>query len=57
MIVELDDKAKKRWIETKGKHLTVTNVEIKGCCSVGIQDLVTIPKKNQRIRIAIMSLK
>ncbi|AZV42950.1 CC/Se motif family (seleno)protein [Peribacillus asahii] len=44
MIFELDDKAK-NWIESKGKHLTVNSVEVKGCCAVGVQDLLAIPKK------------
>lgn len=35
---ELDNKAKS-WIESKGKHLTVDSIEIKGCCGVGVQDL------------------
>jgi hypothetical protein len=44
MIIELDEQAK-RWIESKGNHLTVKNVEVKGCCFVGVQELVAIPKK------------
>jgi hypothetical protein len=44
MIFEIDDKAKS-WIESKGKHLTVNSVEVKGCCAVGVQDLLAIPKK------------
>ncbi|MCK6205748.1 Fe-S oxidoreductase [Bacillus infantis] len=44
MIFELDEKAKS-WIETKGKHLTVNTVEVQGCCAVGVQDLLAIPKK------------
>ncbi|MFB5284100.1 CC/Se motif family (seleno)protein [Peribacillus sp. Hz7] len=44
MIFKMDDRAKS-WIESKGKHLTVNSVEVKGCCAVGIQDLLAIPKK------------
>ncbi|WP_050182227.1 CC/Se motif family (seleno)protein [Domibacillus robiginosus] len=44
MHFELDQKAKS-WLESKGKHLTVNTVEVKGCCIAGVQDLMTIPKK------------
>lgn len=44
MNVELDDKAK-NWIESKGKHLTVKTVEVKGCCAPGLQELLAVPRK------------
>lgn len=44
VIFELDDKAK-NWIESKGKHLTVNGMEVRGCCGVGVQDLLAVPKK------------
>ncbi|PLR82179.1 Fe-S oxidoreductase [Bacillus canaveralius] len=48
MHIELDDKAKV-WIESKGKHLTVKTVEVKGCCVGGVQELLAIPKKPKDI--------
>jgi hypothetical protein len=44
MKIEIEDQAKK-WIESKGKHLTVKTVQVKGCCTVGVQELVAIPGK------------
>ena len=55
MIFEMDDRAKS-WIESKGKHLTVNSVEVKGCCAVGIQDLLAIPKKPKDLMILLCSL-
>ncbi|WP_191567660.1 CC/Se motif family (seleno)protein [Metabacillus idriensis] len=44
MDIELDGKAKK-WIESKGKPITVKTIQVKGCCTVGSQELHTIPGK------------
>lgn len=44
MNFELDDKAKK-WIESTGKPVTVKTVEVKGCCAVGVQELLAVPGK------------
>ncbi|MDQ0219986.1 Fe-S oxidoreductase [Peribacillus cavernae] len=44
MNFELEDKAKK-WIESKGKPLTVKTLEVKGCCAVGLQELLAVPGK------------
>ncbi|MDQ0218045.1 hypothetical protein [Peribacillus cavernae] len=35
--VELDDHAKK-WIESKGKQLTVKTIQVKGCCAVDLHE-------------------
>lgn len=44
MNVELDAKSKK-WIESKGKQLTVKTIEVKACCAPGVQELVAVPGK------------
>lgn len=44
MIIEIEEQAKK-WIEAKGSTLTVKTLEVTGCCSVGIQEMVAVPGK------------
>jgi hypothetical protein len=44
MNVELDAESKK-WIESKGKQLTVKTIEVKACCAPGVQELVAVPGK------------
>ena len=44
LIIELDTESKK-WIESKGSHLTVKIMEVNGCCSPDIQEIVAVPGK------------
>jgi hypothetical protein len=44
MNVEFDAESKK-WIESKGKQLTVKTIEVKGCCAPGVQEFVAVPGK------------
>jgi hypothetical protein len=44
MNFEIDNEAKK-WLKSKGKPLTVKTIEVNGCCTVGVQDLLAIPGK------------
>ncbi|MBA9027026.1 MULTISPECIES: CC/Se motif family (seleno)protein [Bacillaceae] len=44
MIIEIEEQAKK-WIEAKGNTITVKNLVVNGCCSVGIQEIVAVPGK------------
>lgn len=44
MNIEIDNESR-QWIESKGRHLTVKTVEVKGCCAPGIQELIAIPGK------------
>jgi hypothetical protein len=41
MNFEIEDEAKK-WLKSKGKPLTVKTVQVNGCCTVGVQDLLAI---------------
>lgn len=47
-MIKLDEKAK-QFIEAKGRHLTINNIEVKGCCAPGVQDLLAIPKKPKNL--------
>lgn len=44
MIIELDNVSKK-WIKSKGSHLTVKIMEVNGCCSPDIHEIVAVPGK------------
>lgn len=44
MNVEIDAESKK-WLESKGNQLTVKTLDVKGCCSPGVQDVTAIPGK------------
>ncbi|MBU8879647.1 Fe-S oxidoreductase [Bacillus sp. FJAT-29790] len=44
MKIEIDGESKK-WIESKGKQLTVKTIEVKGCCAPGVQEIVAVPGK------------
>jgi hypothetical protein len=48
MNVELDAESKK-WIESKGKQLTVKTIEVKACCAPGVQELVAVPGKPKNL--------
>ncbi|EIJ78089.1 hypothetical protein PB1_11034 [Bacillus methanolicus PB1] len=41
MNFEIDNEAKK-WLKLKGKPLTVETVQVNGCCTVGVQDLIAL---------------
>ncbi|KAB2336334.1 Fe-S oxidoreductase [Cytobacillus depressus] len=48
MIIEIDAESKK-WIEAKGKQLTVKTLDVKGCCAPGVQEVVAVPGKPQNL--------
>jgi hypothetical protein len=48
MNVEMDEESKK-WLESKGKQLTVKALDIKGCCSPGVQDVAAVPGKPKNL--------
>lgn len=44
MNIQIDTESKK-WIESKGRQLTVKKMEVKGCCAPGVQEIVAVPGK------------
>ena len=44
MVIEIDADSKK-WIELKGKHLTVKTISVSSCCAPGVQEIVALPAK------------
>lgn len=40
MHIELD-KEVKRWLQSKGKHVSVKTIQVNTCCAPPIQDLMT----------------
>ncbi len=44
MNIEIDAESKK-WIESKGNQLIVKMLDVKGCCSPGVQEVAAIPGK------------
>ena len=49
MIIDLDQEAKK-WIQSKGSQLTVKILDVKLCCSPGVQEVVAVPGKPQMMQ-------
>jgi len=44
MVIEIDADSKK-WIESKGKHLTVKTIAVSSCCAPSVQEIVALPAK------------
>ncbi len=44
MMIEIDAESKK-WIESKGKHLTVKTLSVNSCCAPGVQEIIAVPAK------------
>jgi hypothetical protein len=42
------DKESKRWIEAKGRELTVKILEAKACCAPGVQEVIAVPGKPKK---------
>lgn len=42
MIIEVDPLSK-RWIEGKGKALTIKMLNVQSCCAPGIQEMIAVP--------------
>ncbi|HZG72724.1 MAG TPA: CC/Se motif family (seleno)protein [Chondromyces sp.] len=48
MDIVLDDKSKK-WIESKGSHLTIKNLGARPCCVPVIEEVTTEPRKPKHV--------
>lgn len=44
MMIEMDAESKK-WIELKGKHLTVKTISVNSCCAPSVQEIIAVPTK------------
>jgi hypothetical protein len=44
MHIEMNSESKK-WIEAKGRQLTVKILETRGCCAPGVSEIIAVPAK------------